>query len=164
MSTYVYLMFGLGNGLWSGGMETVLGAGVRTIPGVICPPTYNYYDWKDIVDAIKKQPKGSKTVVCGHSLGASSATYITDYVYVDLLVLYDLAGRPPSKLGKNTGRCIDIYDTIPDLVPEWRVEAIKGHEKKIDRWYSQHGHTGQDDSLDLMNKVVSEIKKLNIKE
>lgn len=165
MSTYVYTMYGLGNGVWSGGMETVLGAGIRSIPGVICPPTFNFYDWDDkIVPAIKAQPKGSKTVVCGHSMGAASATYVTDYVYVDLLVLYDLAGQVPSKLGRNTGRCIDIYDTIPDMVPEWRVEAVKGHENKIERWYSQFGHTRQDDSTSLMNKVVAEVKKLNIKE
>lgn len=160
MSTYVYIIYGLGNGIWSGGMESVLGAGVRTLPNVICPPAYNYYDWEDVVDAIKKQPEGSKTVVVGHSLGAAKGTRITDYCRVDLLVLYDLAGAPPSKLGKNTGRCIDIYDTIPDLVPEWRVQAVAGHENKIERWYSRYGHTGQDDSVDLMRKVVAEIKKL----
>lgn len=158
--TYVYLMYGLGGSIWSGGMETVLGAGIRAIPNVICPPTRQYYEWEEIVDEIKRQPKGSKTVVIGHSMGAASATYVTDYVYVDLVVLYDLAGRVPSWLGKNTGRCIDIYDTIPDLVPEWRVQAVKGHESKIDRWYSRYGHTGQDDSTALMHKVVAEVTKL----
>ncbi len=160
MTTYVYIMYGLGGPIWSGGMETVLGANIRTIPNVVCPKTMRYGSWGSIVNAIKRQPKDSKTCVIGHSMGAASATYCTDYVYVDLLVLYDLAGKVPSRIGKNTGRVIDIYDTIPDLVPEWRVQAIPGHEAKIDRWYSRYGHTGQDDSVELMRKVVAEVKKL----
>ena len=157
---YVYCMYGLGGPLWSAGMEYVLAAQIRQLPNIICPRTRGYSSWRTIVDEIKRQPKGSKTVVIGHSMGAASATYITDYVPVDLLVLYDLAGTAPSKLGKNTGRCIDVYDTVPDLVPEWRVQAVPGHEKKIDRWYSRYGHTGQDDSLQLAQKVVAEVKKL----
>ncbi len=157
---YVYCMYGLGGRFWSAGIEDVLASNIRKLPGIICPPTRQYYDWKEIVDDIRKQPKGSRTVVIGHSMGAAAATYVTDYVPVDLLVLYDLAGLAPSKLGKNTGKCIDIYDTLPDLVPEWRVEAVKGHEAKIARWYSRFGHTGQDDSTDLMKKVVAEVTKL----
>lgn len=160
MTTYVYCMYGLGGKIWSGGIESVVAKNIRGTPGIVCPPTKQYTQWETIVNAIKKQPKGSKTVVIGHSMGAASATYITDHVYVDLLVLYDLAGMVPSRLGNNTGHCIDIYDTIPDIVPEWRVKALPGHEKKIDRWYSQYGHTGQDDSTDLARKVVAEVKKL----
>lgn len=158
--TYVYVMYGLGGRLFSAGMEDVLAREIRKLPNVVCPPTVSFKSWESLINEIKKQPKGSKTVVIGHSMGAASATYITDYVYVDLLVLYDLAGKVPSRLGSNTGRCIDIYDTIPDLVPEWRVEAVKGHEHKIVRWYSQYGHTGQDDSTVLAQKVVTEVKKL----
>jgi pimeloyl-ACP methyl ester carboxylesterase len=158
--TYVYVMYGLGGAMFSAGMEYVLAANVRKLPNVVCPETRSWSQWESIANEIKKQPKGSRTVVVGHSMGAATATYVTDLVPVDLLVLYDLAGKVPSKLGKNTAKCIDIYDTIPDLVPEWRVEAVAGYEKRIDRWYSQHGHTGQDDSVDLMRKVIAEIKKL----
>lgn len=160
MTTYVYCMYGLGGPIWSGGIEKVVAKKLRGLPGIVCPPTKHYYQWETIVNAIKRQPAGSKTVVIGHSMGAATATYITDHVYVDLLVLYDLAGMAPSRLGANTGRCIDIYDTIPDLVPEWRVQPVKGHEHKIVRWYSQYGHTGQDDSQILAQKVVDEVKKL----
>ena len=155
----VYVMYGLGGRWWSAGMEDVLAVNLRKIKGVICPPTFQYGHWQIIVEAIKNSPNDIH-VVAAHSLGAVRATQITDYVKVDLLVLYDLAGGAPSKLGKNTGKCIDIYDTIPDLVPEWRVQAVKGHEKKIERWYSQHGHTGQDDSVPLMRRVEAEVMKL----
>ena len=157
---YVYIMYGLGGRLFSAGMEDVLGANLRTLPNIVCPPTRQYYQWESIVDEIKNQPKNSKTIVIGHSLGAAKATLISDHVPVDLVVLYDLAGAAPSKVGKNTGRCIDIYDVIPDMVPEWRVEAIKGYENRIERWTSNHGHTGQDDSIPLMSKVVAEVDKL----
>jgi hypothetical protein len=155
----VYCMYGLGGAIWSGGIEYVLAANLRKLRGVIVPATRRYGEWREIVEEITKYPNDIRVVI-GHSMGAAAATYVTDYVKVDLLVLYDLAGMAPSKLGKNTGRCIDIYDVIPDLVPEWRVQAVKGHEHKIDRWTSQHGHTGQDDSEDLMRRVVAEVKKL----
>ena len=161
MSIYVYCMYGLGGRIWSAGMEDVLASSIRySIPDVKVPLTRGFREWKEIVDEIKKQPEGSKTVVIGHSMGASSATYVTDYVPVDLLVLYDLAGTPPSKIGKNTGKCIDIYDTVFDFVPEWRVQAVKGYESRIERWQSRYGHTGQDDSAELARKVISEINKL----
>lgn len=162
-SIYVYCMYGLGGRIWSAGIEDVLATTIRqTIPNVICPPTKGFTEWKTIVDEIKKQPKGSKTVVIGHSMGASSATYITDSVPVDLVVLYDLAGEAPSRIGANSGRVIDIYDTALDLVPEWRVQALPGYENRIVRWTSQYGHTGQDDSLDLARKVIVEINKLTV--
>lgn len=157
---YVYIMYGLGGRLFSAGMEDVLGANLRRLPDTVVPKTRGFREWRDIVDEIKNQPEGSTTIVIGHSMGAASATYVTDYVPVDLLVLYDLAGSAPSMIGKNTGNVIDIYDTIPDMVPEWRVQAVKGHEGKITRWYSQHGHTGQDDSAALMTKVVNYIKEM----
>ena len=159
MTTRVYCLYGLGGRMWSAGIEDVLARAIRKIPGVQCPPTRGYMQWREIVEDIKNTPN-DKHVVIGHSMGAASATYVTDYVPVDLVVLYDLAGQAPSKLGKNTGRAIDIYDTIPDMVPEWRVQAVKGHEKKIARWYSQHGHTGQDDSMQLANRVVDEVRKI----
>lgn len=162
---YVAGMYGLGGAIWSGGMETILAANIRKqIPGVICPPTRLHTQWSSIVEEIKALPKGTPTVVYGHSMGAISATKVTDYVYVDLLVLYDLAGGAPSKLGRNTGRCIDIYDTIPDLVPEWRVEPIKGFEDRIERWTTRYGHTGVDDSTVVMQKVVDQIKLIAPKE
>lgn len=157
----VYCMYGLGGPLWSGGMETVLAARIRKLgPNVICPATRRYTDWFSIVEDIKKHPDDI-IVVIGHSLGGVKATVVTDYVRVDLLILYDLAGGVPSRIGNNTVRCIDIYDTVPDMVPEWRVQPVSvKHAHKIERWFSRYGHTGQDDSADLANKVVAEVKKL----
>lgn len=154
-------MYGLGGRTWSAGMEDVLARAIRKIgPNVICPATRFYGQWMEIVEDIKKYPNDI-IVVIGHSLGAVKATKVTDYVRVDLLILYDLAGGLPSKLGNNTVRCIDIYDTIPDMVPEWRVQPVsEKHEHKIERWTSRYGHTGQDDSTDLAAKVVAEVKKL----
>ncbi len=157
---YVYLMYGLGYRIWSAGMEDVLGKDIRQLPGVFCPAARGFTEYGSIVDDIKKQPAGSKTVVIGHSLGAVSATKVTDYVKVDLLVLYDLAGGAPSLLGNNTKHCIDIYDTIPDMVPEWRVQTVAGQEGKVELWHSRYGHTGVDDSEEIAQRVVAEVKEL----
>ena len=159
MTVRVYCMYGLGGRMWSAGIEDVLAANIRRIPNVLCPPTRGYSQWREIVAEIKATPD-DKHVVIGHSMGAATATFVTDHVPVDLLVLYDLAGLAPSLLGKNTGRAIDIYDTIPDLVPEWRVQAVPGHEKKIARWVSQFGHTRQDDAYALSSRIVAEVGKL----
>lgn len=152
---YVYTMYGLGGAIWSGGMETVLDKTLRLIPNVVCPPARDWSQWESIVNEIKKLPKDVKKVVIGHSMGAAAATFVCRAVDVDLAVLYDLAGFAPARIGPNTKRCIDIYDTAWDMVPEWRVEG-----SNIVRWTSQYGHTGQDDSLDLALKVKEEVKKL----
>lgn len=156
----VYCMYGLGGRIWSAGIEDVVAARIRkALPQAIVPATRNYTDWQSIVADIKATPN-DKHVVIGHSLGAVMATKVTDFAKVDLLVLYDLAGAPPSMIGKNTGRVIDIYDTYPDMVPEWRVQALPGHEQKIERRYSSYGHTGQDDSTALANQVVGDVRKI----
>lgn len=155
----VYCMYGLGGRMWSAGIEDVLAVNLRKIKGVICPPTRGYTQWREIVAEIKATPNDIHVVI-GHSMGAASATYVTDHVKVDLLVLYDLAGMAPSKIGKNTGRVLDIYDVIPDMVPGWRVQAVKGHEHKIARLQSHYGHTGQDDATDLMKTVATDVRKL----
>lgn len=161
-NTYVYTMYGLGGPIWSGGMETVFASMVRKqVSNVICPPTRNFGQWREIVSEIKKQPKDSKTVVAGHSMGAGSATYVTDHVYVDLVVLFDCAGQRPSLIGKNTGKCIDINDIGFDINPNYRVQAVPGYEKKIERWTTTDGHTGQDDDPYLMKKVIAEINKVS---
>ena len=152
---YVYTMYGLGVAIWSGGMETVLDKTLRTIPNVVCPPARDWSQWKSIVEEVKKLPKNAKKVIIGHSMGAAAATFVGRDVGADLLVLYDLAGFAPARIGSNVKRCIDIYDTAWDMVPEWRVEG-----SNIVRWTSQYGHTGQDDSLDLALKVKEEVKKL----
>ena len=152
---YVFTMYGLGGAVWSGGMESVLNKTIRLLPNVICPPARDWSQRQSIIDEIKALPKGSKVVVIGHSMGAAAATYIGRDVGADLLVLYDLAGFAPARIGTNVRRTIDIYDTAWDMVPEWRPEG-----NNVIRWTSQYGHTGQDDSLDLALKVKDEVRKL----
>jgi hypothetical protein len=153
-------MYGLGGPVFSGGIENVLARSIRHLPDVICPPTRVHTQAQSIVAAIRAQPAGTKTVVIGHSLGAVAAVEVTDSVKADLIVLYDLAGRVPSRIGSNTGHCIDIYDVTADIVPNFRVKAVPGHEHKIERWISQYGHTGVDDSPEIANKVVSRVQTL----
>ena len=52
----VYCMYGLGGPIWSGGIESVLAAGLRRIPGVVVQPTRRYSQYREIVEEIRKTP------------------------------------------------------------------------------------------------------------
>lgn len=157
---YVYPMYGLGGRIWSSQIEDYVAANLRNIEGVIVRKTRSYSIWRDIVDEIKSQPKGSKTVVIGHSMGAGSATYVTDHVFVDLVVCYDMAGQSPSYIGNNTGKLLDFWDRAFALVPKFRPKALPGHKDKITQVQTRYGHTGQPSAPDLLRLVTSEIKNL----
>lgn len=157
---YVYPMYGLGGRIWSWAVEDYVAAGLRTLHGMKVAPTRSYTLWREIVEEIRNQPKGSKTVVIGHSMGAGSATYVTDYVKVDLVVCYDCAGRVPSYIGGNTGKLLDFRDLAFALVPKYRPKAIRGHSHKIVVTETRDGHTGQPFSPKLLKIVKAEIENL----
>lgn len=157
---YVYPMYGLGGRIWSWPIEDYVAATLRHIDGLIVKPTRGFSQWREIVEEIKAQPKGAKTVVIGHSMGAGSATYVTDHVKVDLVVCYDTAGQAPSYIGSNTGKLIDFWDRAFALVPKFRPKALQGHSSKIVRVETRLGHTGQPTSPALLQRVITEIKNL----
>lgn len=150
---------GLGGRTWSSGMEDLVATNLRKIPGVHVDPTRGFTQWREIVEDIKKHP-GDKFVVLGHSMGAAAATYVTDYVHVNLVVCYDCAGQRPSGIANNCDRLLDFQDIGFDPNPNYRPWAYPGHEAKIERIVTRDGHVAQDDDPDLMRKVVDAVKKL----
>jgi pimeloyl-ACP methyl ester carboxylesterase len=157
---YVFPMYGLGGRIWSWPIEDYVAAHLRSIPGVKVYPTRSYTQWRSIADEIKELPKGSKTVVIGHSMGAASATYVTDIVPVDLVVCYDAAGQSCSYIGKNTGKLFDFWDRAFALVPKFRPKALPGHRDKIIQTTTLFGHTQQPTAPNLLHKVANEIKAM----
>lgn len=154
-----YCMYGLGGRLWSAGMEDVVAASLRKIPGIHVDPTRGFTQWREIIADIKKH-KGDKFAVLGHSMGAAAATYVTDYVHVDLVVCYDCAGQVPSPIAKNCERLLDFQDIGFDINPNFRPRALKGYEDRIERIVTRDGHVAQDDDPDLMRRVVAAVKLL----
>lgn len=156
-----YCMYGLGARWWSAGIEDIVAANLRKLPGVHVDPTRGYTQWREIVADIRSHP-GDKFVVLGHSMGAASATYVTDYVHVHLVVCYDCAGMRPSGIAKNCDRLLDFYDIGFDINPNYRPWAYPGHEKKIEQFVTNDGHVYQDDDTVLMHRVVVAVKALGV--
>ncbi len=157
---YVFPMYGLGGRIWSWAIEDYVTKSIRNLNGVTCKTTRGYSQWRSIVDEIKALPPGSKAVVIGYSMGAGSATYVTDYVHVDLVVCYDCAGQSPSYIGRNCERLLDFWDRSFALVPKFRPRAISGHKQKILQVETRYGHTGQPTDPKLLRIVIDEIQKL----
>lgn len=157
---YIYSMYGLGGRMWSWAIQDYVCDTLALIPGTKVPPTVGFTQWRGIVDQIKKQPAGSKTVVIGHSMGASAATYPTDSVKVDLVVCYDCAGQAPVGAGKNTVRLLDFWDQSWAIVPKFRPWAYPGYGATIKQTITHDGHTGQPSDPMLLGIVVQEVKKL----
>lgn len=161
----VYLMYGLGGHATSHGTENYVGAGLAKIPGVEVAHTVTRTQYRIIADAIKRDRNRNpniKIVVVGHSMGAVAATYVTDHVKVDLLVLYDMAGGAPSPLGSNTKACLDFYDVAFDLVPEWRPRSIPGRGPKIEQHIGRMGHGSapyNPEWFKILEKKVRELAK-----
>lgn len=150
MIVHVYIVKGMGGawGLFDAGMNFVRGE-LDKMPGVVDGGIFTYPQRDQIVALIRARRRAnpaSKIAIVGHSLGAVTACSVTDYVPVDLIALYDLAGAMPSRLGKNTGLALDFYDVAADIVPEWRPEAVRGYEKRangearIVRYQGRMGH------------------------
>ena len=157
---YVFPFYGLGGRIWSSQIEDYVSASLRKLDGVYVDPTRGYTQWRTAVDRIKSLKPGSKVVTLGHSMGAGAATYVTDHVYVDLVVCYDAAGQQPSYVGRNTGKLLDFWDRAFALVPKFRPKAIAGHKDKIKQTITLDGHTGQPSDPKLLRLVVDEIQKL----
>lgn len=92
----VYSIYGLGGATWSGGMSTF-------------GKPYQYYQIEEIIADIKKQPKGTKIICVGHSLGANACSSIQAKVKVDLTVGLDPTWSYPVQPIR--GRGINYYST-----------------------------------------------------
>lgn len=157
---YVGLFYGLGRRTFSAQVEDYIGAALRLIPNVVCPPTRGYGEWEQTVHEILLQPKGTRIVVLGHSMGAAAATYCTDEAKCDLVVCYDPAGQRCSGIANNCGKLLDFQDKSFAIVPKFRPWAYPGHEKKILRTVTYNGHVRQPSDPALLAKVLVEVKKL----
>jgi len=157
---YIYGMYGLGGRLFSAAMEDIVAAELRRLGNVFVAPTLGYREWQSIADYINMQPRGSKSVVMGHSMGAAAATYVTDVTRVDLVVCYDNAGQRCSGIANNCGKLLDFQDTAWTFVPKFRPWAYPGHERKIFRTQVAFGHTRCPQSTELLGRVIKEVKFL----
>lgn len=88
---HVFIMYGAGGRTYSAGMEDKLAKQLRSLPGVVVPPTIVYERWKTLIKPIDNPPLSDKVVVIGHSMGATACTWVANAVSrpIDLIVAYD---------------------------------------------------------------------------
>ena len=123
--------------------------------------TYLHQSWPTLVEDIKRQAPGTRTVVVGYSLGANSSVFVANSAKnVDLIIALQ-----PSMLSWNlpltgkVGRMIEIYNPNP-----WMTFAGMGSKKligeNIEYIANYDSHPGAQFNSEFRSLVKSEIAKL----
>src|SRR3974390_1117913 len=79
--------------------------------------TYLHQSWPSLVEDINRQPKGTRTLVIGYSLGANSTVFVANKVdYIDSIIALQPSMRSwnPDVTGK-VGRMVEIYNPNPRM-------------------------------------------------
>jgi len=84
---------------------------LKTMPDVEVA-TYQHQSWKALVDDINRQPKGTRILIVGYSLGANNAILVANNTsYVDSIIALQpsMLTSQESLTGK-VGKIIEIYN------------------------------------------------------
>jgi hypothetical protein len=123
--------------------------------------TYLHQSWKSLVDDINRQPKGTRIVIVGYSLGANNAILVANNVgYVDSIV----ALQPSMLTSQDTltgkvGKVIEIYNPNP-----WMTFGGMGSQKldapNIEYVVNNDTHPGAQFSDQFRSIVRSELARV----
>ena len=135
-------------------------AEIKLMPNVEVK-TYLHQNWPTLVEDLNRQPKGTRTLVVGYSLGANSTVFVANKVdYIDSIIALQpsmLSWNPELK-GK-VGRIVEIYNPKPE-------ETLGGMGSKkligenIEYIANNDTHLGTQFSPDFRKLVKSEIDRL----
>jgi hypothetical protein len=124
--------------------------------------TYLHQSWPSLVEDINRQPKGTRTLVIGYSLGANSTVFVANKVdYIDSIVALQpsMLSWNPEVTGK-VGRIVEIYNPNPR-----RTLGGMGSKKligeNIEYIANNDSHLGTQFSSQFRNLVRSEIARLS---
>jgi hypothetical protein len=124
--------------------------------------TYVHQAWPSLVDDINSQPKGTRTVVIGYSLGANSSVSVANNAkYVDVIIALQpsMLSWNPNLTGR-VGRMIEIYNPNP-----WMTFGGMGSKKlvgpNIEYIANNDSHPGAQFNSDFRTLVKTEIAKLS---
>jgi dienelactone hydrolase len=123
--------------------------------------TYQHQSWRSLVDDINRQPKGTRILIVGYSLGANNAILVANNVaYVDSIVALQ-----PSMLTSNdtltgtVGKIIEIYNPNP-----WMTFGGMGSRKleapNIEYFVNNDSHPGAQFNTEFRNIVRNEVARL----
>jgi hypothetical protein len=138
-----------------------LAAELRSIPYVEVE-TYLHQSWQSLVDDINRQPKGTRILVVGYSLGANNSVLVANSVdHIDSIIALQpsVFTSNPNVTGK-VGRIIEIYNPNP-----WMTFGGMGSQKivgpNVEYIANNDSHPGAQFNSDFRNLVKSEVARLS---
>ncbi len=136
-------------------------AEIKLMPNVEVK-TYLHQNWPSLVEDINRQPKGTRTLVVGYSLGANATVFVANKVdYIDSIIALQpsMLSWNPDLTGK-VGKIVEIYNPKPE-----RTFGGMGSKKlsgeNIEYIANDDTHLGTQFSAVFRNLVKSEITRLS---
>jgi hypothetical protein len=123
--------------------------------------TYLHQSWRSLVDDINRQPKGTRILIVGYSLGANNAILVANNVsYVDSIVaLQPSMLTSKDSLTGSVGKVIEIYNPNP-----WMTFGGMGSQKleapNIEYIVNNDTHPGAQFSTEFRNIVRNEMARV----
>jgi hypothetical protein len=123
--------------------------------------TYQHQSWRSLVDDINRQPKGTRILIVGYSLGANNAILVANSVaYVDSIV----ALQPSMLTSKDTltgtvGKIIEIYNPNPWMT-FGGMGSLKLEAPNIEYVVNNDSHPGAQFNTEFRNIVRTEVARL----
>jgi len=124
--------------------------------------TYLHQSWKALVDDINRQPKGTRILIVGYSLGANNAILVANNTgYVDSIIALQpsMLTSQESLTGK-VGKIIEIYNPNP-----WMTFGGMGSQKleapNIEYIVNNDSHPGAQFNEQFRSVVKNELARLS---
>ena len=124
--------------------------------------TYLHQSWKALVEDINRQPKGTRILIVGYSLGANNAILVANNTgYVDeIIALQPSMLTTQDTLTGKVGKIIEIYNPNP-----WMTFGGMGSQKldapNIEYIANNDSHPGAQFSEQFHSIVKSEVARIS---
>ena len=124
--------------------------------------TYLHQSWKALVDDINRQPKGTRILIVGYSLGANNAILVANNTgYVDeIIALQPSMLTSQASLTGKVGKIIEIYNPNP-----WMTFGGMGSQKldapNIEYIVNNDSHPGAQFNDQFHSIVKTELAKIS---
>jgi len=124
--------------------------------------TYLHQSWKALVDDINRQPKGTRILIVGYSLGANNAILVANNTgYVDeIIALQPSMLTSQASLTGKVGKIIEIYNPNP-----WMTFGGMGSQKleapNIEYIVNNDSHPGAQFNEQFHSIVKTELARIS---
>ncbi len=171
MKVRCYAMYGLIGGpfpygfYYSAGLDVLAEKLSSLSSQVEVIPAFGWSEWKKIVRDVESQPKDTRIVAYGHSMGANQlaavASKLSDRT-IHLLAAFDPTfWYPMRSIKKNVNHVIWFRGTsLLSIAGHGRIKVDKTFRGLLERVDVNQRHEKIDDNIALHEKVISSVRKL----